>query len=155
MALDSAATVDPAEEIEHLAPAVRSDRALAQRLRRFGAEECSEASDEGAGSRTYEILSETVANDPALLGMARRCRVGQPIPNLFFAAVKRTVAFFPGSELAEHYRRIAAGDGPTADLEQAFTEFALAHREQIIGYLDRAWCRPTRLVGALTCCPVS
>ena len=136
LALDSASTVDPAEELEHLAPALRSDRALAERFRRFAAEECSEASDEGAGSRTYEILSEAVAVDRALPGLARRCRFGQPIPNLFFAAVKRTVAFFPGSELAEHYRRIAAGDGPTADLEQAFTEFALAHRDQIIGYLE-------------------
>ncbi len=136
MAADSAATVDPAREIEHLAPTLRSDRALAQRFRRFAAEECSEASDEGAGSRTYEILSETVANDPALLGMARWCLVGQPIPNLLFAAVKRTLAYFPGSELAEHYRSAEAGGRPDPKLGLAFTEFALAHRDQIIQYLE-------------------
>ena len=136
MALDSAATVDPAEEIEHLAPALRSDRALAERFRRFAADECSEASDEGAGSRTYEILSETVANDPALLGMARWCRVGQPIPNLLFAAVKRTLACFPGSELAGHYRSAQAGGRPTPNLARAFTAFALAHRDRIIQYLE-------------------
>ena len=122
--------------MEHLPPAQRTDGALAERFKRFAIEECSEASDEGAGSRTYEVLSETVANDPALLDLARRCRVGQPIPNLLFAAVKRLVASFPGSGLAAHYGRIAAGQHPTPELERAFAEFSLAHRDQIIEYLE-------------------
>ena len=121
--------------IEHLAPAQRTDRALAERFRRFAIEECSAASDEGAGSRTYEMLSETVANDRELLSLARMCRVSQPIPNLFFAAVKRTLASFPGAELAKHYRRAEAGDWPAPGLGQAFTEFALAHRDRIDQYV--------------------
>lgn len=124
------------QEVEHLEPARRSDRALAERFRRFAVEECAEASDDGAGSRTYEILSEAVASDQALLGMARMCRVGQPIPNLFFAAVKRTVTSFPGSELADHYRRAEKADQPASGLERALTEFALAHRERIVRYLE-------------------
>ena len=122
--------------IEHLAPAQRTDPALAERFRRFAVEECSAASDEGAGSQTYEILSEMVASNRELLGLARICRVGQPIPNLFFVAVKRTLASFPGAELAEHYRRAEAGDRPAPGLGQAFTEFALAHRDRIVPYLD-------------------
>ena len=109
---------------------------MAERFHRFAVEECSEASDEGAGSRSYEILSEMVAGNRALLGLARRCRVGQPIPNLWFAAVKRTVASFPGSKLAEHYRRAKAGDRPAPGLGRAFTEFALAHRDQVVQYLE-------------------
>lgn len=123
-------------EIEHLPPPQRSDQALAARFRWFAIEECSLASDDGAGSRSYEVLSEAVASSPALLDLARRCRVGQPIPNLLFAAVKRSVASFPGSELAEHYRRLAAGQPPAPHLERAFTEFALAHGDQITGYLE-------------------
>ena len=107
-----------------------------ERFRRFAAEECSEASDEGAGSRTYEILSEAVASNQALLNLARRCRVGQPIPNLFFAAVKRTLASIPGAELAEHYRRAGAGGTPAPDLVHAFTEFGLEHGDRVVRYLE-------------------
>lgn len=124
------------KEIEHLPISRRSDRALAARFRRFAIEECAESSDDGAGSPTYEALSETVAGIPALLDLARRCRVGQPIPNLLFAAVKRSAADFPASELAGHYRRTAEGQRPTPGLERAFTEFSLAHRAQIVGYLE-------------------
>ncbi len=123
-------------EVEHLPPEQRSNAALAARFGRFAIEECSEDADDGAGSRTYEVLSEVVANDPALLDLARRCRVGQPIPNLLFAAVKRAAASFPSSALAGHYLRIAAGQRPTPGLAQAFAEFAPAHRDQIIGYLE-------------------
>ena len=123
-------------EIEHLPPGLRSERALAERFRRFAAEECSEASDDGAGSLTYEVLSETVASEQGLLEMARMCRVGQPIPNLFFAAVKRMAESFPGSELSRHYRSARAGGRPAPDLGGVFTEFALAHRNRIIQYLE-------------------
>ncbi len=122
-------------EIEHLSPLERSDAALAERFRRFAIEECSAASDEGAGSQTYEMLSETVAGNRELLGLARMCRVGQPIPNLFFAAVKRTLASIPDAALAEHYRRAESGDPPASGLGQAFTEFALAHRDRIVQYV--------------------
>ncbi len=64
------------------------------------------------------------------------CRLGQPIPNLFFAAVKRTLASFPGAELAEHYRRARVGGAPAPDLARAFTEFALEHRERVVQYLE-------------------
>ncbi len=123
-------------EVEHLSPEQRSSAALAERFRRFAAEECSAASDEGAGSRTYEILSETVAKEPELLSMARRCRVGQPIPNLLFAAVKRVVASFPSSELAAQYRRAGTSGHPAQDLGSTFTAFVEAHRDRIVDLLQ-------------------
>ena len=122
-------------EVEHLPPEQRSSTALAARFRRFAAEECAAASDEGAGSQTYEILSETVAREPELLSMARRCRVGQPIPNLLFAAVKRVVASFPDSELAAQYRRAGTAGHPSSDLGRTFTAFAKAHRGRIVDLL--------------------
>ena len=123
-------------EVEHLPPEQRSSAALAERFRRFAAEECSADSDEGAGSRTYEILSETVAKEPELLSMARTCRVGQPIPNLLFAAVKRVVASFPNSELAAQYRRAGTAGHPAQDLGRTFTAFAEAHRNRIVDLLQ-------------------
>ena len=123
-------------EVEHLPPEQRSSAALAARFRRFAAEECSAAADEGAGSPTYELLSEAVAGDPILLGLARRCRTGQPIPNLLFAAVKRVVAAFPGSELAGYYRAVEAGNGPGAGLGRAFAQFAQDHWNRILRLLE-------------------
>lgn len=123
-------------EIEHLPPERRSSAALAARFRRFAIEECSAASDEGAGSRIYEILSETVAREPELLSMARLCLVGQPIPNLLFAAVKRVVASFPNSELAAQYRFAGTSGHPSSDLGPTFTAFAEAHRDRIVDLLQ-------------------
>jgi len=123
-------------EVEHLPPEHRSSAALAARFRRFAAEECAAASEEGAGSRTYEILSETVAREPELLSMARTCRVGQPIPNLLFAAVKRVVASFPDAELAVQYRHAGTSDHPPSDLGRIFTAFAEAHRDRIVDLLQ-------------------
>ncbi len=67
--------------------------------------------------------------------MARICRVGQPIPNLLFAAVKRVVASFPDSELAAQYRRAGTFGHPAEDLGRTFTAFAEAHRDRIVDLL--------------------
>lgn len=77
-----------------------------------------------------------MADHPALLDLARNCRLGQPVPNLFFAAVKRTLESFPGSELAEIYRRVGDGNRPTPGLGRAFAEFALTYRNGIVRYLE-------------------
>ena len=127
-------------EIEQLPAGERSDRALAERFRRFARDECSGDSGERAGSPTYETLCKTVADSPGLLGLARQCRVGQPIPNLFFAAVKRVAMSYPDAELARRYECATNGEQPAQGLGSVFTEFALAHRSRIIKLLG------TRLV---------
>ena len=77
------------------------------------------------GSATYAALSQCVAATPALLALARQCRVGQPIPNLLFAAVKRLLAEAPDEPLADHYTRVAAGKQPTPELADAFERFCI------------------------------
>ena len=74
----------------------RTDAALAARFELFARVECA-ASGSGmsVGSVTYAALSQRVAARPALLALARQCRVRQPIPNLLFAAVKRLLAQAP------------------------------------------------------------
>ena len=89
---------------------------MADRFETFAREECSHGSPMGVTSPTYALLSRAVASDPELLDIALECKVGPPIPNLFFAAVKRAVADRPDSELGLLYRRIAGGGPPTADL---------------------------------------
>ena len=87
-------------------------------------------------SPTYATLSHHVAKSPALLALARECRVGQPIPNLLFAAVKRLVADEPDSPLADLYERAARGGAPAAALPHAFERFCNAHRDPIIALVQ-------------------
>ena len=102
----------------------RTDAALATRFELFARVECA-ASGSGmsVGSATYATLSQHIAARPALLALARQCRVGQPIPNLLFAAVKRLLAEAPDEPLADHYARAAAGELSTPELVDAFERF--------------------------------
>ena len=85
---------------------------------------------------TYELLSGTVVDSPHLLQLARRCRIGQPIPNLFFAGVKRVAMDHPGSELWRRYDSGGAGDRHDDGFSRAFVGFALEHRERILELVE-------------------
>ncbi len=82
-------------------------------------------------SPTYEALSYAVAARGELLELARFCQTGQPIPNLFFSAVKRVLADCPEDELNDHYARCARDGKPTPGLDEAFGEFCSKHRQEI------------------------
>ena len=117
--------------IEQLQPNDRSREALAQRFRTFAAEECSGESGLNVLSPTYEALSYAVAESKELLDLARHCNVGQPIPNLFFSAVKRVLADHPRDSLNDHYTRCARDGRPTPGLAEAFSEFCSSHQNEI------------------------
>ena len=95
--------------VERLPPSERTIETLAERFRVFAREECSGESGLNVMSPTYEALSLAIADNPGLLALARECMVGQPIPNLFFAAVKRLLDDCEGDSLARHYAGIAEG----------------------------------------------
>jgi hypothetical protein len=57
-------------------------------------------------SALYYILSNQIANDTALLEVATATRVGQPIPNIFFAAVHFLLLKNTNNELAKFYPSI-------------------------------------------------
>ncbi len=109
----------------------RSHEALALRFRTFAAEECSGESGLNVLSPTYEALSYAVAESEDLLALARDSQVGQPIPNLFFSAVKRVLADYPEDVLSDHYARCAREGEPTPGLDDAFTEFCSKHEREI------------------------
>ena len=117
--------------VEQLQPKERSDDALSLRFRTFAAEECSGDSGLNVLSPTYEALSLAVASNTDLLDLARECLVGQPIPNLFFSAVKRVLADYPDDDLSERYARCARDDRPPPDLAQVFSRFCSAHDQEI------------------------
>ena len=111
----------------------RSDRALAARFTAFADLECAAAgSGMSVNSPTYAMLSRHVARREALLALARECRLGQPIPNLLFAAVKRLAADEPDSPLAKLYGRAAEHATPSPDLPQAFEQFCQRHAGRIV-----------------------
>ena len=122
--------------LEQLQPNDRSHEALAQRFRTFAAEECSGESGLNVLSPTYEALSYAVADSSELLDLARDCQVGQPIPNLFFSAVKRVLADDPEDALNDHYARCAGDGRPTPGLGEAFSDFCSNHTEDIRGLVQ-------------------
>ena len=83
-------------------------------------------------SPTYEVLSLTVAEDARLLALSRECMVGQPIPNLFFAAVKRLLDNYEGDSLARHYARIAKGESSGGGLADSFARFCARNETEIV-----------------------
>ena len=117
--------------VEQLGPNERSDDALSLRFRTFAAEECSGESGLNVVSPTYEALSLAVASNACLLDLARECLVGQPIPNLFFSAVKRVLADYPDDSLSDHYASCARDGRPTPGLAQEFSRFCSAHDDGI------------------------
>lgn len=57
-------------------------------------------------SELYYRLSFQIANDPELLNIASNTRTGQPIPNIFFAAIHYLLLKNQDEELARHYPSI-------------------------------------------------
>ncbi|MCY4059377.1 MAG: DUF2332 domain-containing protein [Gammaproteobacteria bacterium] len=110
----------------------RTDAALAARFNAFADLECAPGgSGMSVNSPTYAVVSRHVAVREPLLALARECRLGQPIPNLLFAAVKRLVADTPDTPLGHHYRRAAEGAAPARDLAYEFDAFCRSHARRI------------------------
>ena len=124
------------ERVEQVAPELRTTEVLAARFEIFAREECSGRSGLAVMSPTYERLSLEIARNPDLLELARHCGPGQPIPNLFFAAVKRlldeSTSDGAGESLARHYERAAKGETPGGGLEKAFAGFCAERAERIV-----------------------
>lgn len=73
---------------------------IKERFLAFAESECK------GNSELYYQLSIRVSNDDELLKIAAFTRTGQPIPNIFFAAVHYLLLKNPGHELAKYYPSI-------------------------------------------------
>jgi hypothetical protein len=107
--------------------------ALAQRFERFARRECQ-------ASPLYERLSFGIAQDPELLGVAAQTQPGQPVPNLFLAAVHFLLLQGQQHPLAAFYPSLSPATPPAADPYPSFRSFCLEHREGILALIS------TRLV---------
>ena len=110
----------------------RTDFALAERFNVFADVECAPNEGMGVVSPTYALLSRHVATREPLLALARECRIGQPIPNLLLAAVKRLAADEPDSLLARLYGRPEELVGRSRELPQAFDQFCNERARPIV-----------------------
>jgi hypothetical protein len=95
-------------------------RLLVQRFRRFAQRECRV-------SPLYERLSLGIADDPEVLAIAARARQGQPVPNLFLAAVHFLLLQGSAHPLAAFYPSVSPAGPSTGDPYPLFRAFCLEH----------------------------
>jgi hypothetical protein len=98
---------------------------LAQRFERFARRECHV-------SPLYERLSLGIAHDPEILAIAAQTRPGQPVPNLFLAAVHFILLSDVPHPLAHFYPSLSPAPPPAGDPYPSFRRFCLEHRDQIL-----------------------
>jgi hypothetical protein len=97
---------------------------LKERFLAFAETECK------GNSSLYYKLSIRIANDPELLGMAVNTRKGQPVPNIFFAAVHFLLLKNPNERLAGYYPSIR--QNPPAEIPfDLFKAFCLDNKDEI------------------------
>jgi hypothetical protein len=106
---------------------------LSQRFERFARRECHV-------SPLYEQLSLGVAGDPEVLAIAAEAKPGQPVPNLFLAAVHFLLLSGVQHPLADFYSGRRSATRPAAESYPSFRAFCLEHREEILELIS------TRLV---------
>lgn len=99
--------------------------ALARRFKRFAEMECRGA------SALYEQLALSIAADPELLALAAHTAHGQPVPNLFMAAVHHLLLQGQADPLAQFYSSLTSEAAPPETAYPAFRAFCLAHAAEI------------------------
>jgi hypothetical protein len=104
--------------------------ALAQRFARFAQVECC------GSSPLYEALSWSIAGDDDMLDLAAHAAPGQPVPNLFFAAVHFVLARAPDAPLAEFYPSLTAAARPPGEAYPSLRTFCRDHAAAIRSLLE-------------------
>lgn len=94
-------------------------------FRIFADNECKEVSP------FYYSLSNKISLSDELIDIASYCKQGQPMPNLFFAAVHYLLICNPSQELAKYYPSLKSDYLKNLPF-QLFIEFCLKHKEAII-----------------------
>jgi hypothetical protein len=97
---------------------------LAQRFERFAQRECHV-------SPLYERLSRGIARDLEILSIAAHARAGQPVPNLFLAAVHYMLLKGIEHPLTAFYASLAPVIAQTDDPYPSFRAFCLEHAAEI------------------------
>ncbi|MEQ8945963.1 MAG: DUF2332 domain-containing protein [Balneola sp.] len=94
-------------------------------FKRFAETECKGVSP------MYYKLSMKIAEDDELISIASYCKQGQPMPNLFFAAIHFLLLNNPEEELTEYYPSITSSFKQNLPFE-LFKNYCLNHKTEII-----------------------
>jgi hypothetical protein len=101
-------------------------RNAAQRFIRFAEEECHDASP------LYEFLSQKTSDDEEMLDLASSAaQSGQPMPNLFFAAVHAVLLTGTDHPLARYYPSLTSEADLPEKSWKAFRDFCEKYQEKI------------------------
>lgn len=103
---------------------------LSKRFEDFSKLECSGSSD------LYEFLSMKIANDNDLLQLSTYSRDGQPVPNLVFGTVHYLLLNGTLHELKDFFPSLTDRPKKVADSYEAFKDFCLMYRKEIISLLQ-------------------
>ena len=105
----------------------RSHASLSAAFARFAEQECCGVSP------LYETLALGVAQNAELLALAGAARAGQPVPNLFFAAVHLLLAdqAHSADPLAQYYPDLAEPAALPTNAFPVFRRFCLTHAGEI------------------------
>lgn len=102
---------------------------LSERFKTFSEKECA------GSSELYEYLSRQIAEDEVMLELSSFAKKGQPIPNLFFAAVHYLLLKGNNHKLSLYYPSLAEQPQPPTESFPHFKDFCLTYRDQIIPIL--------------------
>ncbi|MEQ8858075.1 MAG: DUF2332 domain-containing protein [Pseudomonadales bacterium] len=109
----------------------RDPETLARRFHVFGRVEAPHLD-----SPMYAELSYGVSQDRELVELAAHTRLGQPPPNMLFAAVQYLLLSGVEHELRRHYPAVSGEPRPPLPAFPAFREFCLTQRSRIIEQLE-------------------
>ncbi|MBG9544321.1 hypothetical protein ABE29_16460 [Cytobacillus firmus] len=98
---------------------------LSSRFKTFGQYECR------GSSNLYEFLSNKIAEDEELLGLASEAKDGQPVPNLFFGAIHYLLLKGKEHELKEFYPSLVENPGNPQESFESFKDFCRLNSQEI------------------------
>lgn len=102
---------------------------LSERFQRFADRECR------GSSPLYEHLARQLAADEPLLRIAAHARLGQPMPNLFLAAVHYLLLQGADHPLRSYYASLVEQPVDVETSYACFREFCLLHEQEIVGLI--------------------
>jgi hypothetical protein len=105
-----------------LNPLIRTPEALAESFRTF-------AVHTEVPTPLYHLLCLYIAEDQALLELAADTSMGQPPPNMLFAAAHYLLIGEPSHELARFYPNLGGNELPEAETFDIFRRFCLERAE--------------------------
>jgi hypothetical protein len=114
----------------HLVVFMHDLETLARIFHRFAELECP------GMSALYESLCHSIAEDREVLAIAANARSGQPVPNLFMAAVHWLLMRGAEHPVSAYYPDLCLGPVEPGDPYSSFRSFCLERREEITALIS-------------------